>query len=194
VALPAWVPEIETKPAPEPLLLVQALVNTRDLDRRTDMLSDGDSARAWLRDAKLLGGRTPLTADDLNLVREVRESVRALLEHNAGGPEPTQAALRPLTDLASSLRPRLTLDKTGQIDVAPEPRGRVADGLLGLLLIIRDAQTDGTWPRLKACGNPGCRWAFFDRSHSRRGAWCDMSSCGNKIKNRNLRARKGAAI
>jgi len=60
---------------------------------------------------------------------------------------------------------------------------------LGLLLVVRDAQQQGTWPRLKVCRNPKCRWAFFDRSHARRGAWCDMASCGNMIKNRNFRAR-----
>jgi predicted RNA-binding Zn ribbon-like protein len=41
------------------------------------------------------------------------------------------------------------------------------------------------------CANDECRWAFYDRSHSRRGAWCDMATCGNLIKNRNLRARQG---
>jgi predicted RNA-binding Zn ribbon-like protein len=59
-----------------------------------------------------------------------------------------------------------------------------------LLLAIRDAQHDGTWPRLKACGNPDCRWAFYDRSHSQVGAWCNMASCGNRIKNRRLRQRQ----
>ena len=70
------------------------------------------------------------------------------------------------------------------------PANSVAPGLLALLLIIRDAQADGSWERLKLCGNPDCRWAFYDRSHSRRGAWCDMASCGNRLKNRNLRARR----
>ena len=59
-----------------------------------------------------------------------------------------------------------------------------------LLLVIRDAQHDGSWQRLKACGNPDCRWAFYDRSHSRAGAWCDMATCGNRIKNRRLRQRQ----
>ena len=72
----------------------------------------------------------------------------------------------------------------------PARAGRVAGGLLGLLLIIRDAQADGSWDRLKLCSNPDCRWAIYDRSHSRRGQWCDMTTCGNRIKNRNLRARR----
>jgi hypothetical protein len=56
--------------------------------------------------------------------------------------------------------------------------------------VIGDAQHAGTWPRLKACGNPDCRWAFYDRSHSQAGAWCDMATCGNRIKNRKLRQRQ----
>jgi CGNR zinc finger len=71
--------------------------------------------------------------------------------------------------------------------------GLLADGILRLLLIIRDSQADGTWSRMKLCTNAECQWAFFDRSHSRRGAWCDMATCGNKIKNRNLRARRAQA-
>jgi hypothetical protein len=41
---------------------------------------------------------------------------------------------------------------------APAPSS--AGCLLTLLLVIRDAQRAGTWPRLRACGNPGCRRAF----------------------------------
>jgi hypothetical protein len=88
----------------------------------------------------------------------------------------------------------LTIGSDGQVRLGPGDGGRLADGLLGLLLIIRDAQHDGTWSRLKICGNPDCLYAFYDRSHSRRGAWCDMASCGNLIKNRNLRARRGSQI
>lgn len=89
-------------------------------------------------------------------------------------------------------QPRLTIDPTGQIQLVPGS-GRLADGLLSLLLIIRDAQKDDTWRRLKTCGNDECEWAFYDRSHSHRGTWCDMASCGNLIKNRNLRARRVTA-
>ncbi|MBV8462703.1 MAG: CGNR zinc finger domain-containing protein, partial [Acidimicrobiales bacterium] len=38
-----------------------------------------------------------------------------------------------------------------------------------------------------------CHWAFYDRSHARRGAWCDMAACGNRAKNRTLRARRTSA-
>ena len=66
----------------------------------------------------------------------------------------------------------------------------VGDALFGLLLIIRAAQQDGTWKRLKACANPECAWAFYDRSRNQQGSWCEMAVCGNRLKNRQFRARR----
>ena len=38
-------------------------------------------------------------------------------------------------------------------------------------------------------GNPDCRWAFYDGSKNRSGRWCDMASCGNRMKARAFRER-----
>jgi predicted RNA-binding Zn ribbon-like protein len=114
----------------------------------------------------------------------------ALLEHNSGGPAPGPDALAPLGALARASQPRLEVTPDGQVRLGGGPPGELASGLAGLLLIVRDAQRQGSWPRLKACRNPDCWWAFYDRPHARRGAWCDMATCGNMIKNRNLRARR----
>ena len=54
MTLPAWVPPPEQKPAPAPLLLVQAFVNTRDLDLGTDLLADPGLANRWLHQSGLL--------------------------------------------------------------------------------------------------------------------------------------------
>ena len=189
MTLPAWAPPDELKPAPEPLLLVQAFVNTRDRSLGTDLLDDADAANQWLHQCGLLAAEATADAGDLGAARDVREGLRALIVHNGNGPAPTAGDLRPLQEVARSSRPRLSVGPAGRVQVDPGS-GRLADGLARLLLLIRDAQRDGTWPRLKACGNSDCHWAFYDRSHSRRGAWCDKASCGNLIKNRNLRARR----
>jgi len=194
MTLPDPVPHHEHKPAPEPLLLVQAFVNTRDVEVGTDLLAEVGPATRWLRQSGLLGPAGTAGVGDLGATREFRESIRALLvgngNGNGSGPAPAASDLGPLEAVARASQPRLTVDPAGQVQLGPGPRGRLADGLLGLLLVIRDAQHDGTWPRLKVCANPDCLWAFYDRSHSRRGAWCDMASCGNLIKNRNLRSRR----
>jgi predicted RNA-binding Zn ribbon-like protein len=182
----------EDKPAPQPLLIVQSFVNTRDLEFGTDLLADAATACEWLRESGLLGPEGTAGAAELLAAREFREGIRVLLAHNGRGAAPAASDLGPLEAAARASRLLLTIDPVGRVELGPGPGGRLADGVARLLLIIRDAQRDGTWSRLKVCGNPDCLWAFYDRSHSRRGAWCDMASCGNLIKNRNLRARRGA--
>ena len=198
MTLPSWASHLEYKLAPPPLLLVQAFVNTLDLDLRTDVLAHADEARAWLADAGLRdpgpgrpGQADPDFAADLQLARDVREGLRAMIAHNTDGQPLTEAELRPLEQVTSQARPRLEVIAGGQaISQAHGGGPRLQPDLAGLLLSIRDAQADGSWDRMKLCGNPDCLWAFYDRSHSRRGAWCEMASCGNRLKNRNLRARR----
>jgi predicted RNA-binding Zn ribbon-like protein len=195
---PSWASHVEDKLAPMPLLVVQAFVDTLDRDLGTDIFAHPDEARAWLADAGLRAAEPgPGFADDLRLAREVRESIRALIGRNTGTEPLTADDLAPLEKVLGQAQPRLEVTADGRARLGPDPRilpaQALADGLLGLLLIIRDAQADGSWDRLKLCGNPDCRWAFYDRSHSRRGAWCDMASCGNRLKNRNLRARRAQA-
>jgi predicted RNA-binding Zn ribbon-like protein len=197
VTLPSWASHLEHKLAPPPLLLVQAFVDSLDLDLGTDMFAHAEEAHAWLADAGLIdaasspGPASPGFASDLRLAREVRASIRALIAHHNEGETLTEDERLPLEQVGREGQPRLQVAPEGRVRLqAAAPADRVAGGLLGLLLIIRDAQADGSWDRLKLCGNPDCRWAFYDRSHSRRGAWCDMASCGNRLKNRNLRARR----
>ena len=201
MTVPTWASHVEDKLAPMPLLLVQAFVDTEDRDLGTDIFAHADEARAWLADAGL---RVPDPdradagfGEDLLLAREARDSLRALIGHDREDEPLAPDDLAPLQQVLSQARPRLEVAADGQVSLGPDPRTRPArtltDGVLALLLIIRDAQADGSWDRLKLCGNPDCRWAFYDRSHSRRGAWCDMASCGNRVKNRNLRARRAQA-
>jgi predicted RNA-binding Zn ribbon-like protein len=187
MALPGWVPDIETKPAPMPLLLVQSFVNTWEGDTGIDLLGDRASAESWLRQAGLLEG--PLGEEDQVGMQRVREAIRALLVHNAGGPAADTSDMEVLSSVAAGCLLRPDLAPHGAIELIPAERPDRSPHLARLLLIIRDAQREGTWARLKACRNPDCRWAYFDRSHAGRGAWCDMAVCGNRIKNRNFRSR-----
>ena len=190
MSIPSWVPDQETKPAPMPLLLVQSFVNTWDGDHGSDLLLDPAAARDWLNRAGLWSADRAPDPAELDLARGVREGIRAMLVANGGGPQPTPDSLQAMQAVARDSRLAPHVGPGGQVSLAAEPAGQVEAGLLALLLVIRDAQHDGSWQRLKACGNPDCRWAFYDRSHSRAGAWCDMATCGNRIKNRRLRRRQ----
>lgn len=193
VALPTWVQDGETKPAPGELLRVQAFVNTWDAETGVDDLAEPERARPWLVAAGLLGAEAPLGPGELAQARAVREALRSMLAGNAGAPTGNESHLEPIIILAGRHRLELTIDPQGRIELGPDPDDRMEDRLVALLVVVRDAQRAGTWNRLKVCGNPDCQWAFYDRSHSRQGTWCDMAVCGNVVKNRNLRARRRSA-
>jgi predicted RNA-binding Zn ribbon-like protein len=188
--LPAWVQTAEVKPAPMPLLLVQAFVNTWEADEESDLFLQPPTAAAWLTEAHMLAVGDALTEDELHLARAIREGIRALLVANNGGPAASSDDVEPLQELAERRGFRAAVEEDGRISFRPEPEGGLEAELARLLIVMRDAQGDGTWRRLKACFNPDCRWAFYDRSHSRRGTWCDMAVCGNRMKNRKLRERR----
>jgi predicted RNA-binding Zn ribbon-like protein len=140
----------------------------------------------------MLAPHAELTDADLDLVRAVREALRAMLVHNAGGPPPNKSTLAVLRTVADSGTARADLCDDGEVRLGAHGDS-VRDRLVELLLIIRDAQRDGTWMLLKACANDECQWAFYDKSRNHGGTWCEMSACGNKLKNRAFRARSKAA-
>src|ERR1700678_390576 len=150
VTLPDWVRADEAKPAPQPLLLVQAFVNTWEGDTDIDQLASAETGIPWLRAAGLIDqdpvSVTPVlpspaapapaapaasapaasaAAVDVALrhAREVRESLRAMLAHNGGEPPPTDVELAPLAALARASRPQLSVDSAGQIELTGGPAG-----------------------------------------------------------------------
>lgn len=187
-----WAADAETKPAPDPLVRIQDLVNTVERPEGPDRLADPADARPWLVISGLLAPDDDLHPADLDRLRGVREGLRAMLVHNAGGPLPRPDAFAPLRDVAGEATARADIDEHGEV-LLSATGDSLSARLIELLLIIRDAQRDGTWARLKACGNDECQWAFYDRSRNHGGTWCEMSSCGNKLKNREFRARRRGA-
>jgi predicted RNA-binding Zn ribbon-like protein len=51
------------------------------------------------------------------------------------------------------------------------------------LLLSSDAE------QVKDCGDPTCRWLFLDLSKNHTRRWCDMKTCGNRMKARRFQAR-----
>jgi predicted RNA-binding Zn ribbon-like protein len=173
-----------------PLLRVQAFLNTLDVDEATDLLAEPAPAREWLIDAGVIGEGAEVAEDDLELAREVRDCLRELVQDDGDTADRAAADLEALRRLTAEHTARLTVGTDGQLGLEGGGDGALGDGLFQLLLIIRAAQTDGSWPRLKMCANPDCHWVFYDRSRNQQGNWCDMAVCGNRLKNRQLRARR----
>lgn len=115
--LPAWYPwrETETKPAPMPLLLLQAFVNTLDLERGEDVLDGG-----WFVAAGLLDASADPDADELDLGRAMRESIRRLLECGDGEPVASGSELlAPLREVAVARAARLAVHDGGALRSPP---------------------------------------------------------------------------
>jgi predicted RNA-binding Zn ribbon-like protein len=176
--------------APGPLGLVHDFVNTLELEDAADAIGTPESLGTWLAAQHLLDGEG-VTAGDHARALDLREALRRLLLANNGEP-PEDADLALLNQMArdSGLRPRFS---TGA-EVILEPTATGVPGALGRLLgAVSAAMNEGTWGRLKACGDPTCRWVFYDRSKNHSGHWCSMEVCGNRAKARQFRQRRRAA-
>ncbi|MFD7703916.1 CGNR zinc finger domain-containing protein [Streptomyces caelestis] len=161
---------------PGKLALVQALVNTLDVESGADALDTAD-------------GRAPfgLTEGTAAPARELRESLRATLLAHAG--HPPHRAVTPLGELLARAPLVVTVDTTdGSAALAPVDDGPL---LSRVAAAVAEAVTAGTWTRLKACEAADCLWAYYDRSPAGRGRWCSMQVCGARAKMRRYRA-KGA--
>jgi predicted RNA-binding Zn ribbon-like protein len=179
-------------PAPGRLELVRTYLNTVDLESGDDDLASPAQLADWLKERGLLAARTKLGAADLSAAIEFRETVREVLESNAGHADAARA-LRRLDQIAARVPMRVQLG--GRPRLEPEGRDGMQAAIGRLLGIAYEAVLDGTWQRLKVCRNDTCRWAFYDSSRNRSGAWCTMAICGNRMKGRAFRRRRptGAA-
>jgi predicted RNA-binding Zn ribbon-like protein len=171
-------------------LLVE-FVNTRDIEEGTDAIDRPESLIAWIdgHTGEYLPG---LDADDHQRALALRESLRALLRANNGG-EAGEDALAPLREAAERSRYRTILSSDGQLTIEPA-RSDLSGFEARLLLALERVQSHGAWPRLKACTEDSCRWAFYDTTRNRSRTWCSMEECGNRAKTRRYRsARRGTS-
>lgn len=167
-------------PAPEPLRLVQAFVNTVDFENGVEELTDPAALEGVLAGLGLREGDGPLGPADLEQALRVREGLRALLLGN-NGVAVERSTLETLEEATRRGRLAVRFGDDGRTALLPDAGG--LDGALGRIVgVVHTAMADGTWPRLKACPRHICRWVFYDRSKNRASRWCAMSVCGNRVK------------
>jgi predicted RNA-binding Zn ribbon-like protein len=177
--------------APGRLALLQRFINTHnhEFPADWDRIGTPEKARAWLAEKRLIAPGDRVTHADAARLRELREALRGLAIANHGG-TPDPAAIAVVRRAARTAGLRVALAEDGH--TALEPASGGTDGAVAALLgILHEAQLSGQWPRLKACRN--CEYAFFDRSKNRSAAWCAMSICGNRTKNRAYYRRRRTA-
>jgi predicted RNA-binding Zn ribbon-like protein len=181
--------ERKRQDAPGDLEHVRAFVNTLEIDEGRDDLASGAALARWLVERDLAPPTLKVSRRDLEHAVELREALRgSLLANNEGVPTPAEACR--LIDRAA-LRGRLNPRFDAGGGPLLEPAASGVDGALGrLLAIVHEAVAHGTWPRLKACREETCQWAFYDHTKNRSGSWCTMQVCGNRAKARAYRQRR----
>lgn len=177
---------------PGGLELVEAFVNTLEVEEQRDELASSAALRDWLVGRALVRRRDRVTATDLRRALAVREALRALLLANNGVEADVAAATTTLDGAAR--RARLALRFRPDGSSAAQPGADGVDGALGrILAAVAGAMADGSWSRLKACRHGDCQWVFYDRAKNRSRAWCSMRVCGNREKARVYRERHSSS-
>jgi predicted RNA-binding Zn ribbon-like protein len=177
--------------APGRLELLQRFINSHnhDFPREWDRIGTAERAQAWLREKRLVAPGDRVSDVDAARLRELREAMRALAIANQGA-RPAAATIDVLRRVSGEARLSIAFDDAGRSVLEPARRG--VDGAVATLLgILHEAQLSGDWSRMKGCRQ--CGYAFFDRSKNRSAAWCAMSICGNRTKNRAYYRRRTAA-
>ena len=173
------------KAAPEPLRLVQKLLNTRDGEHVNEWLGTPRELTSWLDENGMPVGR--VTSADVDRVQRVREALRQLVIVNNHGGDVEGGERRLLDAEAERATLRVSFDPP---ELVPAARG--IDGALArIFAVVHEAMRDGTWQRLKGCRN--CHWAFYDESKNRSATWCSMELCGNRLKTKRYRTKRSTA-
>ena len=172
----------------EEAALLVAFVNSLDLEEEADSIATPELLADWITERT--GDYLPVPEeDDHDRVLALRESLRALMRAN-NGIEAAEGELQPLREAAERSRYRTALSGEGSLTLTPA-RSDLTGFEARLLLALERLQSHGTWPRLKACTDERCQWAFFDTTRNRSRTWCSMEECGNREKTRRYRERKG---
>lgn len=180
----------ERPPAPGRLRLVQALVNSINLETGKDVIDTPAGLEAWLAEFELLPAEAPVLESDVARAGELREALRLLIRRNAEPDIDTEAAAQTVSRVAASGRLTVEFAPAGTAVLRPLDPG--VDGSLAAVAAgAFEAMANGTWTRLRACLR--CHWASYDRSRNLSSRWCSMRYCGNRTKTRAYRRRRDAA-
>lgn len=178
------------EPAPGRLGIVQAFLNSTDLEDDIETFETTSGVHEWIVTHDLVATDLRITEHDRERAILLREGLRDVLAAHSGDPVPDDARDRVDDALEGA---SLAVGFKGDV---PDLRstGSGIDGVFGqLAAIIHTASIDGTWQRLKTCRNDACRWAFYDSSKNHSGTWCSMAVCGSKHKARTYRRRRSGS-
>ncbi|MFB9926688.1 CGNR zinc finger domain-containing protein [Amycolatopsis halotolerans] len=130
------------------------------------------------------------TADQLELAKELRESIHAAATAAARREALPVSAVQVINDHSARGQAAAVLTPDGerrwQLTSVEDALGVIAADAISIISGERDG-------KLALCASPTCQAAFFDTSQSRTRRWCDMNTCGNRQKKARFNANRAAA-
>jgi predicted RNA-binding Zn ribbon-like protein len=122
---------------------------------------------------------------------KLREALAAVLYAKLDGRKPPAAQIEILQQHFQQMaahrvlriaKSQLVWSWAGQEQQAEIPLWKLAEAAADLLVSTEAG-------RVKECGDPTCRWLFLDTSKNHTRRWCNMKTCGNRMKARKHQAR-----
>jgi predicted RNA-binding Zn ribbon-like protein len=162
-----------------------------DLVRFTEQagLVSDSQARRLLRNTSASKAASVVAA-----VRELREAAALVFYAALDDDEPPSSSVTLLERYFKRARESLQLQRVGAKLAWELPQSTSIPELPLWLLSLSAAElmTSSEMDRVRACGNPECRWLFLDTSKNHTRRWCDMKICGNRMKARRFKAQHRA--
>lgn len=162
-------------------------------DQSHDCFTDDLSVAVWLKLAGLMPGRDDEKAPKglVGKARELRESIRGMV-HAAIEHRPADLTL--INDVLEVGRPVSKLEWDGEAPgfrITSHSRDMNPDSLLWPVANAAvQLVTSDKFEYVRQCEAHDCILLFHDLSKSHRRRWCDMSTCGNRMKVAAFRSRK----
>lgn len=139
----------------------------------------------WLAKRKLIHRGARVSADDHRFALRFRQELRVVVD----GGDPAA-----LNALARTFPMVVRFGPEGAAPQLTRRVGAVRSVLAEMLLTCMSTSVTGEWRLLKMCAAEDCGWVFHDESRNHLGRWCNMDVCGNRMKTRAYRERRGRRI
>jgi predicted RNA-binding Zn ribbon-like protein len=162
-----------------------------DEDEPIELIGDRAGLAEWLAEHAL-----PDAVEDawLPTFWSLREHAREITRAIVIGQPLSDADVAALNHAISEPNGQLVLvdDRDGRSELAFQVAGDDRSAATCQIAVSLAAfLATGDRSRLKLCANPGCGFVFLDTSTNRSRRWCDMRYCGNRLKARAFRRRRG---
>jgi predicted RNA-binding Zn ribbon-like protein len=127
----------------------------------------------------------------LTASKRFREALGTVLYNAVEGRSPSDNSLRLLSSFMNEAQSTRLLDwrkgrLTWTIDCGHAPELPLWKLSIATAALLASEQSS----KIRACGNPECRWLFVDTSKNQSRRWCDMNLCGNRLKARRFREKR----